>query len=52
MSTVNRLPTGASYFRFEKLEVWQLARKFVVEIYKTTRNFPKDEIFGLITQLR
>ena len=41
-----------SYFRFEKLEVWQLARKFVVKIYKITREFPKDELFGLISQLR
>ncbi len=40
------------YFRFEKLEVWKLAREFVVEIYKITRKFPKDEIFGLTSQLR
>jgi len=41
-----------SYFRFEKLEVWKLAREFVVEIYIITRKFPKDELFGLISQLR
>jgi four helix bundle protein len=46
------LQTTAKFFRFEKLEVWQLARKFVVEIYKITREFPKDELFGLISQLR
>lgn len=40
------------YFRFEKLEVWQMARIFVVDIYKVTRTFPKDELFGLIAQLR
>lgn len=39
-------------FRFETLEVWKLARIFVVEIYKVTRKFPKDELFGLISQLR
>lgn len=39
-------------FRFEKLNVWQDARKFVGEIYKITKNFPKEERFGLIDQLR
>lgn len=52
MSTDYRPPTTARYFRFEKLEVWQLAREFVGEIYKITRKFPRDELFGLISQLR
>lgn len=39
-------------FRFENLEVWQLARKFAVEIYKITRKFPKNELFGLTAQIR
>jgi len=52
MTTANRLPTTAKYFRFERLEVWQLARKFVVDIYEITRKFPKDELFGLVAQLR
>lgn len=39
-------------FRFEQLEVWQLARSFIVEIYKITRQFPRDEIFGLTSQIR
>ena len=39
-------------FRFEKLEVWQQARKFAVKIYKVTSDFPKDERFSLVDQLR
>lgn len=39
-------------FKFENLEIWKLARSFVVEIYKITRAFPKDEIFGLTSQVR
>ncbi len=39
-------------FRFEKLEVWQEARKFASKIYKTTKTFPREERFGLIDQLR
>lgn len=39
-------------FRFEKLNVWQDARKFVKEIYLITRRFPPEERYGLIDQLR
>lgn len=39
-------------FNFEKLEVWQLSRKLVTDIYNTTKAFPDDEKFGLINQLR
>lgn len=39
-------------FRFEKLEIWQRARLFSVEIYKLTSRFPPEEKFGLIDQLR
>lgn len=39
-------------YSFEKLDVWQDARKFVTEIYKTTNNFPTEEKFGLCSQLQ
>jgi len=39
-------------FAFEKLTVWQNARKLVKEIYKITRSFPEDEKFGLVSQIR
>lgn len=39
-------------FRFEKLEIWQDARKFVNKIYKVTKNFPSEERFGLVDQIR
>ncbi len=38
-------------FPFEKLEVWQEARKLVVEVYQCTRRFPNEEQFGLTSQL-
>ncbi|SMC79668.1 four helix bundle protein [Chryseobacterium sp. YR221] len=37
---------------FKDLLVWQKAIDFVTEIYKNTESFPKDEIYGLISQLR
>jgi len=36
----------------EKLDVWSKGITFVVEIYRTTETFPKDEKFGLTSQLR
>lgn len=38
--------------RFKKLIVWQKAYKFSLEIYTITKKFPKDEQFGLTSQIR
>jgi four helix bundle protein len=39
-------------FRFERLTVWQAARRLSGEVYSATKTFPRDEAFGLTTQLR
>ncbi len=39
-------------FSFEKLKVWQKARELSIKIYKSTKVFPSDEQFGLISQMR
>lgn len=39
-------------FGFEKLEVWQEARRLTAEIYRLTGIFPEREKFGLTNQLR
>lgn len=39
-------------FRFEKLEVWQLSRKFSSKVYRITSKFPREERFSLVDQLR
>ena len=36
----------------EKLEVWTQAVEFVVNIYRITECFPKEEKFGLTSQIR
>lgn len=38
-------------FKFEDLIVWKEAVKFSSEIYELTKKFPKDEQFGIISQL-
>jgi len=40
---------GASY---RGLRVWQLAMELVVGVYEQTRGFPKQEIYGLTSQMR
>ena len=37
---------------YTDLDVWMEARKLVTIIYQSTRNFPKEEIFGLTNQMR
>ena len=36
----------------EKLDVWKRAIDFVVDVYKATDSFPKEERFGLTSQVR
>ena len=39
-------------FRFERLECWQQTRALNREIYKITRQFPKEETYGMTSQVR
>lgn len=39
-------------YSFEKLEVWKEAIKLATDTYKTTDLFPKEEKFGMISQMR
>jgi four helix bundle protein len=37
---------------FYDLEAWQKGHLLVLEIYKITRDFPEEEKFGIISQIR
>ncbi|MCQ2287576.1 MAG: four helix bundle protein [Muribaculaceae bacterium] len=37
---------------YQKLLFWQRSQAFVSTIYRETANFPRDELFGLTSQLR
>ncbi len=37
---------------FQDVVVWQKAHQLVLEIYKESNQFPKEELFGLTSQLR
>ncbi len=40
------------HFRFEKLDVWQNARKLNSTVYRLTRQFPSHELYTLTSQIR
>ena len=37
---------------FENVKAWQSARQFRKNIYKITKNFPKEELYCLTSQIR
>lgn len=37
---------------YKKLLVWKIAHSLVLKTYKTTENFPKSELFGIVSQMR
>jgi len=37
---------------YKELKVWKLARQLVAAVYSASRDFPKEELFGLTNQLR
>jgi four helix bundle protein len=39
-------------FKFEKLQIWQLALEMSYEIHNLTRAFPKEELFILTSQIK
>ena len=37
---------------FKELKVWQKGIEIVKDIYEITKHFPKEEMYGLTTQMR
>ncbi len=37
---------------FRKLDVWGKAHQLTLAVYKTTATFPKEELYGLTSQIR
>jgi len=38
--------------RWVKLDVWKKADELAIAVYKTTSYFPKEELYGITSQLR
>ena len=37
---------------FKKLTVWEKGHRLTLDVYKATAGFPKDELYGLRSQIR
>ena len=37
---------------FRQLKVWEKSHQAALEIYKATKGFPKEELYGLTSQIR
>ncbi|MFH0985823.1 MAG: four helix bundle protein [Candidatus Omnitrophota bacterium] len=37
---------------FRDLKVWQMAKEIAVDTYRVTQQFPREEIYGLSSQMR
>jgi hypothetical protein len=37
---------------FKNLTVWQKSHELISLVYKATKVFPKDELYGLVSQMR
>jgi four helix bundle protein len=37
---------------YTKIEAWKLADDLTVAVYQATHSFPREEIYGLTSQLR
>lgn len=44
--------TNSSIRHFADLIAWQKSHYLTLKVYQLTNNFPKEEMFGLISQLR
>lgn len=44
--------TEAAKKGYKKLKVWEKAHTLAMEIYRISKTFPKEEIYGLTSQIR
>jgi len=43
---------GCAVKDFHELKVWQKAHQLVLAVYQMTATFPREELYGLTTQIR
>ncbi|MBN1795333.1 MAG: four helix bundle protein [Sedimentisphaerales bacterium] len=45
-------PEAEKIKSFRELKIWKVAMKLVKKIYQATKTFPKEELYGLSSQMR
>jgi 23S rRNA-intervening sequence protein len=46
------MPHGDTIKSYKDLEVWLLAMSLAETCYRATKNFPRDEMYGMTAQIR
>lgn len=41
-----------NYKSYKELDVWLVARELAKEVYRITTTFPKEEMYGIVNQMR
>jgi len=49
---VDALTGGKIVRNYKKVVAWQRADQLTIEVYRITRKFPREEIYGLTSQVR
>ena len=53
LSAFSLLTIDGNYMQnFRNLKVWEKAHALTLEIYKSSKTFPRDEMYGLTSQMR
>jgi len=37
---------------FKKYDIWKISHVFTLKIYELSKSYPKDEIYGIVSQIR
>src|SRR5574343_265983 len=37
---------------YKKLKIWEMSTQLAIDLYRVTKAFPKDEMYGLTSQMR
>ena len=44
--------TGNKIRNFTDLEAWKASHALAINVYRITKQFPKEELFGIVSQMR
>ena len=39
------------HHNFRELEIWKESKDLSIRVYKITRNFPREEVYGITSQI-
>ncbi|MFZ1103210.1 MAG: four helix bundle protein, partial [Hyphomicrobiaceae bacterium] len=46
------MPVGDAIKSYKDLDVWKMAMSLAESCYRVTKDFPRDEMYGMTSQIR